>query len=64
MVAARRSKRGRQIVITKSRSDKGTDTEHTRVKAIRLIYGLQFTVQAQWAARNSQGIVMNFSYHA
>lgn len=39
VVAAERSKRERQIVITQSCSDKGTDTEHNSVKAIRLIYG-------------------------
>lgn len=37
VVAAERSKRGRQILITQSCSDEGT--EHTSVKAIRLIYG-------------------------
>lgn len=39
MVAAERTLRERQIVITQLCSDKGTDTEHISVKAIRLIYG-------------------------
>lgn len=39
MVAAEKSKRERQMVITQSCSDKGTDAEHISIKAIRLIYG-------------------------